>query len=557
MRLNTHYLRSIQLLILAMFVFTGCTNNDDNDKPFKPSLPDSNICILYDNDVHGMLEGYVKMAALKTECMEKTRYVTTVSSGDFSIGSAPVGMTKGMAAYHVMNKVSYDITTLGNHEFDFGIDYLMNVTRDSLHASIVSSNLCRLPSGELLFPAYKIMEYGKTKVGFIGITTPNAAETDSPTSFIDENGNPIYGFKPETFVERMQQTVDEVRTKGADYVVVLSHLGDDANADGTYKNLNSCMLINNTTGINVVLDGHTHIVMPDSMLFNKAGERVLLTQTGTKFQNIGLLTLDTLGQFASRLIALDTYTKEDAAMKAFVEEEIEKASGEGKRVVGHTDVDIPDTDSNGKRAVRNQESPIGDLVTDAFRNTFNTDIAFINGGGVRSGIKAGDITFNSIYEVLSFGDELCTATIKGKDLADALEYTGRLAPEENGSFLQISSIRYDFDETVKADYLLDEATGLFIGIRDGAPRRVTNIQIFNKTTNKFEPLDPEREYTVTTSDYMVNGTFENGVLHCMKDITKVGAIGYDVLSDYIENTLHGVVPSKYANTDGRINIIRY
>lgn len=554
------FYRNVHSLIYALFavlLLAGCSNDDESGRYFKPSLPDNNICILYDNDVHGALDGYVKMAALKSECLEQTQYVTTVSNGDFSMGSAEVGMTKGIAAYHIMDKLGYDIVTLGNHEFDYGVDYLLNVIRDSLHTSIISSNLCRLPSGELLFPAYKIINYGKTKIGYIGITTPNAALEDSPKSFLNENGEPIYGFKPETFIERMQQTVDEVRGIGADYVIILSHLGDSTHADGYYKELNSFFLIKNTTGIDVVLDGHSHIVLPDSMLFNKEGKRVLLTQTGTKFQNMGVLTLDTLGHFTARLVATDTYTKEDAAMKAFVEQEKNKALSSGNRIVGHSDVNIPDYDSNGARAVRNQESQIGDLVADCFRETSNTDVAIVNGGGIRSSIKAGDVTFNNVFEVLSFGNEMCTGIIKGKCLADALEYTCRMAPNEFGSFLQISGIRYDLDETVTVDYILDPKTDYFVGIREGAPRRVTNIKILNKVTNEYEDLDPEHDYSITTSVYLVQDTFENWILQDMRNISTSGIPDYDIMCNYIENTLHGIIPARYANLDGRINIIRH
>ena len=508
--------------------------------------PDHPIVIVFENDVHCAVDGYAKLVALREQQRGMTPYVTTVSSGDFVQGDVVGSLSKGENIVAIMNEVGYDVVTLGNHEFDFGISQLLKL-KDSLDASVVSTNFCDFRTGRFVFQPYHIIRYGEVDIAFMGFTTTTTSTLVASRTFLDEDGQIAYGFSRPTFYEKAQNQIDQARKDGADYVVVLSHLGDSDRGEHP----SSVSLIARTTGIDAVLDGHDHCVLPDSLVKNLKGEPVLLASTGLKFQNIGLLTLSTEGKFTSRLVpSAEVEASEET--QAFVEAVKEKTLKEGERVIGMNEQLLSPDDALGNRLVRHRETNIGNFCADAFREVLNVDVALINGGGIRADLPQGKITYNHLLSVFPFNNKACTATMTGQQLVDALEFSVSSLPLEDGSFMQASGVKFVVDTSVPTPIKIDEHH-LFAGVGEGK-RRVSQVQIWDKASRQYLPIDLNRTYTLASCDYQIKnlgcaGIFRHATLledHLPQDV--------EVLATYIRQVLGGQIGRTCQSTEGRITI---
>ena len=285
---------SVCYFVCLIIFFLGCGKK--NHKANLTNEMDAPIVIVYENDVHCAVDGYAAMKAIREAQRLTTPYVCTVSCGDFVQGDLVGTLSHGEYIIDIMNHVEYDVVTLGNHEFDYGMNQTFKLT-DSLTASVVCANLYDVRSNSHVFKPYQIIRYGKTNVAFIGFTTTSTPSSTSPLTYQDEKGNTIYDFSMEHFYTCAQKQIDAARDEGADYVIALCHLGDIPEDDHP----TSISLIAHTMGIDAVLDGHSHSIIPDTMVMNSKGDEVLLSSTGSKFQYIGLLTIDTKGRLTSRL----------------------------------------------------------------------------------------------------------------------------------------------------------------------------------------------------------------------------------------------------------------
>lgn len=172
-----------------------------------------------------------------------------------------------------------------------------------------------------------------------------------------------------------------------------------------------------------------------------------------------------------------------------------------KQKVAHSSVDLTSTDpeksdENGNpiKLVRFSETNLGDLCTDAIRKRTNADVVFQNGGGVRSSIKKGDITYGDIVSVLPFNNIVCVIEASGQQILDALEWGSSHTPEESGSFLQVSGITYDIDTSINSPCVAND-NGILLSI--SGPRRVSNVLI------NGEPINPDKIYTVAGTDHVL------------------------------------------------------
>jgi len=280
-------------------------------------LPDNKVVIVYENDPHSTLAGYPKMASLKQQVQSETPNVLTVACGDFSAdfmpGSKLGNRSQGAGIIRIMNKIGYDYIVPGNHDFDFSIEN-MQTNFKNLEATALCCNLKDLRTGEQLFPGYAVRSIGGVKIAFVGVATPKTISRMLMKYFADEEGNMLYSFCEENLCDVVQENVDKARAEGADYVIVLSHLGDRQNGSVT-----SLDLIAKTNGIDVVLDAHAHSLIPDNRLENKDGKEVILTSTGLKFANIGLLTIGTDGVISPELVPTEGIDP-DASVQQFIDE---------------------------------------------------------------------------------------------------------------------------------------------------------------------------------------------------------------------------------------------
>lgn len=545
--------RLLAILLALMLVLAGFTAAEAAE-------PDESkgIVVLYTNDVHCAVDdniGYAGVAAYKN-AYEKAGYeVVLVDSGDAVQGATIGTLSKGEYIVEIMNELGYAAAAVGNHEFDYGMDRFMELTEladyDYVAANFVDKD------GNLVVDAYTIVEAGGHKIAFVGAATPETFTSSSPAYFQDENGNFIYGFceggDGSDFYAAIQSAVDSAAAEGADIVIVLSHLGTNLES-APYS---ASDLIENTNGIDAVLDGHSHSVWAGEIVLNKDGEEVLLSSTGTKLENLGSLTIvDTEDGIDFTTELHHEVIFQDDAMAAFVAGIKEEYAELAQTVVAKTDVDLTIvdptlTDSEGKplRIVRSQETNLGDLCADAYRAMSGADIAFVNGGGIRTSIPAGDITYEQIISVHPFGNAMCVVEATGQEILDALEMSARKLPSENGGFLQVSGISFDIDMSVEPTVVTDDK-GLFVEV--SGDRRIKNVKVGDA------PIDPDATYTLASHNYMLKESGD-GINMFADNVLLQDSVLLDnqVLIKYITEYLGGVVGAEYADLygQGRINII--
>ena len=526
----------------------------------EPALT-KNLVILYTSDVHCGIEqgwGYAGLYAVK-EYYAADNYVMLVDDGD-AIQGEPIGtMTKGEGIIDIMNAVGYDLAIPGNHEFDYGMDNFLALT-EKADFQYLSCNFNK--EGELVFAPYAIKEFDGVKFAFIGVTTPMTLRSSTPRYFMDENGNFIYGFMQDETGEQVyaavQKAVDDARAEGAKYVIVMAHMGNEAECSPwMYSDV-----IANTTGIDVWLDGHSHdfdqVVMQD-----KDGKDVVRSACGTKLGSIGVLTFGAEGFVSAGLMSWDQsiaapalFGLQNAGADA-VKAETAELDEVLQTVVAKTAVDLYINDptevtEEGKpiRIIRRAETNLGDLCADAYLDqSGEADIAFVNGGGIRVQLNAGDLTLNNILTVHPFGNSLTVIEVTGQQVLDALEWSVHSLPGEFGGFDQVAGLTFEYDATIESPVIEDDSK-MFAGVDDTKERRVRNVLVGG------EPLDPEKTYKLASHDYQL---LNNGDGYTMfagaKVLQESVKLDNQVLIDYITETLGGVVGEGYDNPYGQGRII--
>jgi len=536
---------SVLLYCLLTTFLMACGTNG---KKRNSVLPDKPVVIVFENDVHCAVHGYAKLAGLRKMQKESTPYVTTVSCGDFLQGNIIASVSDGRNVVDIMNKVEYDVVILGNHEFDYGIPRMYNLM-DTLQASVVCANFRDLRTSKRPFPAYHIIRYGDVDIAYLGFTTSITSTSVSPITFQDVDGSVIYDFMQQSFFQNAQKQIDAARSEGADYVVALAHLGD-RDKEGHASSID---LINRTVGIDAVLDGHDHHLLTDTFVYNREGMPVLLASAGSKFSHIGLLTLDAKGLFHSQLVPVESADiPVDIEVQTYVETIMEKALADGRRVVGFNNHHLSIYDVSGKRAVRNREVPIGNFCADAFRLVLDTDVALLNSGGICSDIPRGKITYNHLYSVFPFNNTACVAMLTGRQLLDVLEVAVASLPHEDGTFMQVSGLKFKVNSLLPSSVLFDE-DGLFLRVADGN-RRVSDLQILDKKTSKYCPVELDKAYSVASFSYLLKELGCSGIFRYAE--LKADDLGKDVsiLASYIEKLLGGHIPDAYAVVEKRIEM---
>ena len=325
---------------------------------------------------------------------QDTAYVGAVCCGDFLQGNTTGAISKGQYIADIMKLMDYHALTLGNHEFDYGVPRLRELLMQ-IDAPVVCANFFEAGEQSPIYSPYVIHQYGDKKVAFVGACTPETMILEG-YSFYDTNGILLYDLKPKTFYELIQQAVDDARKNGADYVVLLSHVGETPQSMG----ISSHLLVNNTRGIDVVLDGHSHEIFEGVKVKNLDGREITVTQTGTQFLNVGKLVITPDGRFITELVKSKDNNFENAKIFAVTNDIKQKVQEVTSEKVAHTDYTLVVSDENDQWIVRGQETNAGDLVADAYRYALKADIGMENGGGIRNDINAGDITYGDIIGML-------------------------------------------------------------------------------------------------------------------------------------------------------------
>lgn len=495
--------------------------------PRNTSVDDRSIVILYDNDVHCRIEGYSLMRGLADEIGD-TAWVGLVSSGDFLHGGTAGAISGGSYVTAIMREMGYDAIGLGNHEFDFGVPHMVELFRHD-RLPVINMNLYDVSADTLLFSPYAIRSYGARKVAFIGVVTPESMVSEE-YSFYDKDGNLLYSLVPDSLVSLLQRTVDRVRAEGAGLVVVLSHLGESSS-----KNfITSHNLIASTEGIDVVLDGHTHSVVPCDTVMNRAGRPVIVTNTGSLFGRVGKLVIDSHGGISTELISREHLKKENRRVREVTDSIRVLMEKITSRKVCHCPFELSIYDKDGRQAVRFMETGVGNLVADAFRYVSGAQLAVNNGGGIRTKMPVGDWTYGDIIALLPYNNYLQVVSVSGADLLELLRLSTANSPEEDGQFPQISGFRFCLDTSAVGD------------------ARISGVEVVDDKAGRYVPLSSDATYTLCTTDYCVSGGGMYGVLRHATILKDNIMLYNDALNLFVTDRLHGVIPERYADTEGRI-----
>lgn len=472
----------------------------------------ADVTILYTNDVHTYIDNkspkptYAAIAALKKSIEDTGRDVLLVDAGDHIQGTAYGSMDDGATIIELMNEAGYDLATPGNHEFDYGMARAKAVLREA-DFPYVSCNWVDLRTGFNVLPSVKFFFVGGRKIAFVGVTTPETFTKSTPAYFMnDAQTKYIYdilgGEDGQKLYDAVQKAIDKAEFWGADTIIGLGHLGVDPSSSPW----TSEEVIAHTHGFTAFIDGHSHTVMANKQVTDASGKAVTLTQTGSYFKNIGKMTVGADGTITTELI--DTYEGLDAAVAATASNWISAVDDMlGEEIaVGDTKFYINDP-ATGKRRIRSGETNLGDFVADGIYTYFNEieelhcDIAIMNGGGIRTDVEAGPWSFKTCKTVSPFGNVACLMSVTGQQIQDALEFGARFAGaegKENGGFLQVAGAKYTI-HTGTPNTVQTNEKNVWTG--SAATPRVSNVEIYDKTTGTYQPLDPNATYALAGMNY--------------------------------------------------------
>ena len=472
----------------------------------------ADVTILYTNDVHTYIDNkspkptYAAIAALKKSIEDTGRDVLLVDAGDHIQGTAYGSMDDGATIIELMNEAGYDLATPGNHEFDYGMARAKAVIREA-DFPYVSCNWVDLRTGFNVLPSVKFFFVGGRKIAFVGVTTPETFTKSTPAYFMnDAQTKYIYdilgGEDGQKLYDAVQKAIDKAEFWGADTIIGLGHLGVDPSSSPW----TSEEVIAHTHGFTAFIDGHSHTVMANKQVTDASGKAVTLTQTGSYFKNIGKMTVGADGTITTELI--DTYEGLDAAVAATASNWISAVDDMlGEEIaVGDTKFYINDP-ATGKRRIRSGETNLGDFVADGIYTYFNEieelhcDVAIMNGGGIRTDVEAGPWSFKTCKTVSPFGNVACLMSVTGQQIQDALEFGARFAGaegKENGGFLQVAGARYTIHPMIPNTVQTNDKN---VWTGSAAIPRVSNVEIYDKTTGTYKPLDPNATYALAGMNY--------------------------------------------------------
>ena len=551
-------------LLLICFLIISTNNLRSPKRSLQESSDD--IIILHLNDVHcGVNDtiGYDGFALYRDELSKKNPNIITVDVGDHVQGGTLGSISEGSAIIDIMNKIGFDVAILGNHEFDYGIEQFSKL-KENITSKYISANFCYKKNKTSVFDPYKIIEKGGKKIAFIGVLTPLTFSKTYLSSLRDSNGEAVYDFltdnNAQELYDRVQENVNKARKdEGADYVIILTHVGMDV------EQYTSNELLSKIENVDAVLDGHTHQIY-NTTSKDKNNKDIHISQTGTKLQSIGKLIIKKDGTLASEIIQeipepsnttgaikLTRGKKEvwvNKDMNNYINDIFGKYEEELNELYGNSEYDLvirPEgtTDSHFIYC-RYQECTVGNLLADAFKAAGNSDGAFVNGGAVRSSLNKGNLTRSQIMAIAPFFNNLYVKELSGQGILDVLEFGVSKYPSASGGFPQVSGISYDIDTSLNSTVETD-SQWLFLNIT--GKRRVSNVKI------NGEDIDPNKNYTVSMSDYIGNGG-DGYTMIAKYDVVLEGLYtDTDSIANYIKDDLNGTIPAFYKDFQGRINLV--
>ncbi|MBS7220520.1 MAG: 5'-nucleotidase C-terminal domain-containing protein [Clostridiales bacterium] len=512
------------------------------------------LVVVHTNDMHGYYEttetsiGIAGVAGLKNYYEAQGADVLLLDAGDFSQGSTLVSYYKGKNAAEYMAAAGYDAVSMGNHEFDYSFDALldnMKVLTDA-GVKVIDANVINKETGKSYFDANAVFEFDGIKVGVFGLDTSETLTKASPSNVKAVN----FLDKEEMFKEAQAQ-VDELKSAGCDYIIALTHLGVDEESVGR----RSTDLAAAVKGIDLIVDGHSHTVIDGG---EKVGDTVIVS-TGSYLANVGTVVIDKEAKTEeAKLISAADYAagtaQYDETVKALVAEDVAEVAEAYSKVFAKTEVHLEGT----KQIVRSQETNLGDFTADAYLYTaqkyadehelgVNVDCAISNGGGIRVSVEPGDISMDTLVTIFPFGNNVCLVTITGEQLLEVLEASTFCTPETIGGFPQVAGIEYKLDVSVPYENGEQYPDSTYY-----APAKPGSRVTIKSVNGKA--FDPKAEYTVAVNNFQAEGGDTYYQLTKNSYFCDTEILDCDALIEYV-NSLGGVIGEQYKEPQGRIEIV--
>lgn len=426
--------------------------------------PHADVTLLQINDVYsitpvdnGKAGGLARVSAFikKTRAQEKN--VEFLIAGDFLSPSVASGVFKGQQMVDTLNSAGITIASLGNHEFDFGVDVLRQRMKEA-RWQWVNANVLDAATGRPIedTPPYVIRKYGALTVGYIGLCLGGE----------EISRDKLKGITISDPFEAAAKYLPQMQKDGATVIVALTHLNyvDDLRLARTFTN------------IDVIIGGHDHIPI------TTAAGRTLISKAGSDARNVARIDLGQPNQVLEKNFALLPVTAdwtEDPATAEVVASYEKRLSAELDVVIGATKIDLDAVAHH----VRNAESNLGNFIADAMREDTGADAAIMNAGSIRGDrvFPAGPLKRRDVVAIQPFGGIICKVELNGATLLAALEHGVSHIGEGSGRFPQVSGLVFDVNPA--------SAPG----------QRVSHVQV------KGQPLDPAKTYTLAITDYMHKG----------------------------------------------------
>jgi len=422
------------------------------------------ITIVHFNDIDRMTDddgagGLAKLATVANQARAESQNVIVTHGGDTISPSILSSIDEGAHFIDLLNQVGIDVMALGNHEYDFGPDVMVQRVAEA-EFPVVSANSVTpegtLPEGVLDNVTF---EFGEWTIGIFGLTTPTTTERASPqpVSFLD-------------VTETAAAQAEELTAAGADFVIALAH-----------TTVSEDQALIDQGAVPLILGGDDH----DLRLRWFGGTAFVESNSQADFVTVIDLTLDhdEDGEviWHASYDVINTLNVEPDPLIAEAVGVYENLLDEELGVEIGSTATAMNTD---RQMVRTAENAFGSLVADAMRLAVNADIGITNGGGIRAGREYAPgtvLTRRDILEELPFGNRTVLIEVSGADMLAALE---------NG-FSQIEDVAGRFPHV----------SGMVV---EYAPTRPSGERVVSATVGG-EPLDPEASYLVATNDYMAGG----------------------------------------------------
>ena len=486
------------------------------------------LTILHLNDTHstlaavgprnGSLQGTQGGIARAATIIGMTKMtdsnVLLLHAGDYSIGDLFYNVYFGVPELQILKSLGLDAMTVGNHEWDLTPSTFLA----SLEASFKPGEGFRLLSANLIFPEttsydtlkdyifpYTIKQAGNIKVGIFGLTTPETNILSLPSPyFIDTNIVPIAA-----------ALVDTLTAKSCNVIILLSHLGFSLDQ----------VIAKYVPGINVIVGGHDHYLFNTPIpAINPLGDTTWILQAGSNYLNIGKLQLllnnGKVNLLHYQMIHLEEQIPEEPTVLSQVNDliaGIENVYGPVYTQQIATSTGLFKEKADSLMSYGNHDTPIGNLITNAFRAKTGTDVAIEAGGSTAQPLYKGPIVVADVFRVVGYGFNevnglgyrLVTFDILGSDLWTALEKTLATIEANDELLPQVSGMAYSYDPQKNAGSRLNEVK---IGGND---------------------IDPNATYSVTGNEFLVailTGYLETPVsnVHIFEDLTE-----FQVLTEYV------------------------